>query len=90
MKLPHLLDLTTKQTKSLTAGILVFTTSFALFEIDNGLKSIRNSVIKQKVLAGRRLSVDLGEGNCEWREPLNGVPDEYDFEKTLVAGFPSG
>ena len=47
-------------------------------------------MIKQRVLAGRRLSIDLGGGDCEWREPLNDVPEDADFEKTLVVGFPSG
>jgi len=38
----------------------------------------------------RRLSLDLGGGNCKWGPPDYEVPEEIDFHKTLIAGFPSG
>ena len=38
----------------------------------------------------RRLSLDLGAGNCKWQPPQYAVPDDIDFHKTLIAGFPSG
>jgi len=39
--------------------------------------------------AQRRLSVDLGGGACEWQPPEYEVPNNIDFFKTLIAGFPS-
>lgn len=39
--------------------------------------------------AQRRLSVDLGGGACEWQPPEYVIPNNIDFYKTLVAGFPS-
>mmetsp|Transcript_10017 Transcript_10017/g.18259 ORF Transcript_10017/g.18259 Transcript_10017/m.18259 type:complete len:596 (+) Transcript_10017:38-1825(+) len=38
----------------------------------------------------RRLSLDLGNGNCKWQPPTYDVPESIDFHKTIIAGFPSG
>ena len=38
----------------------------------------------------RRTSINLGGGNCLWTAPLRTVPEDIDFHKTLIAGFPSG
>ena len=38
----------------------------------------------------RKLSIYLGNGNCEWTPPTFDVPDNINFTKTLIAGFPSG
>ena len=38
----------------------------------------------------RKLSIYLGNGNCEWTPPTYDVPDNINFTKTLIAGFPSG
>ncbi|GFH45776.1 hypothetical protein CTEN210_02250 [Chaetoceros tenuissimus] len=38
----------------------------------------------------RSLTIDLGNGNCEWQPPLYDVPEEIDFYKTAIVGFPSG
>ncbi|KAL7546988.1 hypothetical protein ACHAWF_011430, partial [Thalassiosira exigua] len=38
----------------------------------------------------RRLSLHLGGGDCKWEPPTYDVPDDVDFHKTLVTGFPSG
>ena len=35
-------------------------------------------------------SLDLGGGKCKWQPPTYDVPDNIDFYKTLIAGFPSG
>ncbi|KAL7539020.1 hypothetical protein ACHAXR_008974 [Thalassiosira sp. AJA248-18] len=42
--------------------------------------------------AKRRLSTSLhlGGGDCKWQPPRQMVPDDIDFYKTLVTGFPSG
>eukprot|EP00574_Skeletonema_japonicum_P009973 CAMPEP_0201719490 /NCGR_PEP_ID=MMETSP0593-20130828/4665_1 /ASSEMBLY_ACC=CAM_ASM_000672 /TAXON_ID=267983 /ORGANISM="Skeletonema japonicum, Strain CCMP2506" /LENGTH=504 /DNA_ID=CAMNT_0048209933 /DNA_START=111 /DNA_END=1625 /DNA_ORIENTATION=+ len=38
----------------------------------------------------RTLSLNLGGGNCKWQPPVYTVPDDIDFYKTVIAGFPSG
>lgn len=38
----------------------------------------------------RKLSLNLGGGRCKWQPPEYDVPEELDFQKTLIAGFPSG
>ena len=38
----------------------------------------------------RRLSLNLGGGTCKWQPPVYEVPEEIDFYKTVIAGFPSG
>lgn len=38
----------------------------------------------------RRLSLNLGGGNCKWQPPVYEVPEEIEFYKTVIAGFPSG
>jgi len=38
----------------------------------------------------RAMSVDLGGGNCIWTPPEYDVPEELNFHKTIIAGFPSG
>lgn len=38
----------------------------------------------------RGLSLNLGGGMCKWMPPVYEVPENVDFHKTLIAGFPSG
>lgn len=38
----------------------------------------------------RQLSVDHGNGTCEWTVPTYDPPENIIFFKTMVAGFPSG
>ena len=37
----------------------------------------------------RRLSIYNGNGQCEWKPPEYDVPQNINFYKTLIAGFPS-
>lgn len=76
----------------MVTGAIVLSTAFALLVIDDELNTIRGSmsIMREQAMSSRRLSVDLGGGNCEWKEPLRVAPDNADFEKTLVAGFPAG
>ena len=37
----------------------------------------------------RRLSLNLGGGACKWQPPEYEVPNNIEFYKTLIAGFPS-
>ena len=40
---------------------------------------------------GRRvLSINLGGGACQWKPPVYDVPENIDFHKTVIAGYPSG
>jgi hypothetical protein len=38
----------------------------------------------------RRLSANLGGGQCKWEPPVYEVPQDIDFHKTFIAGYPSG
>jgi len=38
----------------------------------------------------RSLTINLGGGNCKWQPPTYEIPEEIDFYKTMVVGFPSG
>ena len=38
----------------------------------------------------RSLTIDLGNGACEWQPPIYDIPEEIDFYKTAIVGFPSG
>jgi len=38
----------------------------------------------------RQLSINLGNGGCEWELPTYEIPEEIDFTKTIIAGYPSG
>ena len=38
----------------------------------------------------RKLSIYLGPGRCEWEAPTYDVPEDVNFTKTLIAGYPSG
>jgi hypothetical protein len=40
--------------------------------------------------SARSLTIDLGNGLCEWQPPIYDIPEEIDFYKTAVVGFPSG
>ena len=38
----------------------------------------------------RKMSLNLGGGNCQWQPPTYEVPSEINFHKTIIAGYPSG
>jgi hypothetical protein len=46
------------------------------------------------IKAARRLSLNLGDGNCLWQAAIqhydNGFPTNTTFRKTIIAGYPSG
>jgi hypothetical protein len=47
-----------------------------------------------KSIKARRLSLNLGDGKCEWEAAIqyndNGFPTNTTFRKTIIAGYPSG
>lgn len=38
----------------------------------------------------RKLSISYGNGKCRWQPPNYFIPEDIDWIKTLVVGFPSG
>jgi len=38
----------------------------------------------------RQLSIDNGDGTCKWQPPAYSVPEDIEFHKTIITGFPSG
>jgi len=67
-------------------------TLFTLINEDLPLSSsLRTKKKKWSNPIGRRgLSINLGNGQCKWQPPTYDVPDNIEFYKTLIAGFPSG
>ncbi|KAL3776469.1 hypothetical protein ACHAWO_000048 [Cyclotella atomus] len=84
--------LSPKQKKAFTAGVVTLFAALAILVVDDELNSLRSGYIHQirRAKAGRGLSLNLGGGDCEWKEPLAVVPTEIDLWKTLLVGFPSG
>ncbi|KAL3774835.1 hypothetical protein HJC23_005414 [Cyclotella cryptica] len=88
--------ITTKTKKAVAAGIVTLFAAAAILVVDEELNSLRGGFVASRSGSrllgknGRGLSLDLGGGNCEYKEPLAVVPAEIDFYKTLLAGFPSG
>lgn len=91
MKSPSML--TNKQKKAFTAAAVTLFVALGIIVIDDELSSIKGGYINQirrSKKTGRGLSLNLGGGDCEWKEPLAVVPEEIDLFKTLLVGFPSG
>lgn len=85
--------LTNKQKKALSATAVTLLVALGIIAIDDELNSIKGgyiSQIRRTKKSGRGLSLNLGGGDCEWKEPLAVVPEEIDLFKTLLVGFPSG
>ena len=83
-----------KGKKAITAGTLTLLAALAILVVDEELSSLRGGFIANQsqryAKIGRGLSLYLGGGDCEWKEPLAVVPEEIDLWKTLLVGFPSG
>lgn len=78
-----------KKLKLFFAGITAYLLYDALQEsiTDKASNSVRSF---SPPSTGRSLSLNLGGGNCEWQPPLYDIPEEIDFYKTAIVGFPSG
>jgi hypothetical protein len=63
-----------------------------IFVADEKLNPVKDSLRVGRNMKGssRELSVDLGDGACQWTEPMREVPEDLDLWKTLLVGFPSG
>lgn len=85
--------LSVKPSKAATVGVVTIFAAFAIIAIDEELDSFRDGYLNQvrgrTKKAGRGLSLNLGGGDCEWKAPVTQVPEEIDFFKTLLVGFPS-
>lgn len=64
--------------------------AFALISGCMVLNSVFHSRRTRRSQENRQLSLDLGNGNCKWQPPLYEVPDDIEFYKTIIAGYPSG
>lgn len=47
-------------------------------------------ILPRKNNSFREISTYLGNGRCEWTPPTYDIPDDIEFQKTLITGFPSG
>ena len=85
MKIPNLKSMSKKKKALLTAAIGL-TTILSIFHEESLLKAISEQ--------SRRLSLNLGDGKCEWVAAIQyrdeGFPSDQSFLKTIVAGYPSG
>jgi hypothetical protein len=88
--------ISTTPKKAAIAGVFTLLAAVAIFFVDDELSPLRGGFVsiksksRRRAKRGRGLSLNLGGGNCELKEPLADVPVEIDFYKTLLAGFPSG
>lgn len=90
MKYPPMLSF--KQKKAAKAGVVTIFAVLAILAIDDELESYRDGYahqVRRRKKAGRGLSFNLGGGDCEWKAPVSQVPEEVDFTKILLVGFPS-
>ena len=74
-----------KLSKTKIFAVILFTTSYLVFNFNE--VSFNKYV---KTIVPRKLSLDLGGGKCKWTPPIYNVPDNIEFTKTIIAGFPSG
>lgn len=75
-----------KQKNAMAAGSVALLVGLGVLVADDKLNSLRGRAYDTQ----RSLSTYLGNGDCEWTEPIKIVPDELDLWKTLLVGFPSG
>ena len=73
-----------KSTKKILAVATVVTTIVSLLFDESLLLSLKS----------RRLSINLGNGECQWKAAIQyrdeGFPSTANFSKTIIAGYPSG
>lgn len=85
--------ISTDQKKAFSAVVVIIFSALTILVIDEELNSLRGDYVKRMRRAkkfGRGLSLNLGDGKCEWKSPLAVVPEDIDLWKTLLVGFPSG
>jgi hypothetical protein len=70
--------ISTDQKKAFSAVVVIIFSALTILVIDEELNSLSG------------LSLNLGDGKCEWKSPLAVVPEDIDLWKTLLVGFPSG
>lgn len=68
-------------------GIFVVMFFSIIFVIQHSEKSL-DSYVRENI--SRQLSKDLGGGKCEWTPPIFDVPEDIEFYKTIIVGYPSG
>ena len=94
--LPHSSEATNMHSetrfKKKRAGKLVILFAACLASVLSLLYDVDITVQLRK--ASRKLSINLGDGQCEWRPALQytdtGFPTYQNLTKTIIAGYPSG
>ena len=81
--------LSSKAKRGFTASFLIGLALVSIIVYDRDLKYYKQ-VFEMLGRDHRRISINLGDGNCEWTAPIRQPPTEIDFHKTLIAGYPSG
>ena len=75
-----------KRNKAIILIIALATVLSLLYDVDVTKELTR--------IASRKLSINLGGGQCEWRAAIQytdaGFPTDQELTKTIVAGYPSG
>lgn len=74
-----------KSTRKVLAIAVVVTTIVSIFFQESLISGLNKA---------RRLSINLGDGECEWKAAIQyrdeGFPSSTTFLKTIIAGYPSG
>ena len=81
--------LSSKAKRGFTASFLIGLALVSIIVYDRDLKYYKQ-VFEMLGRDHRRISINLGDWNCEWTAPIRQPPTEIDFHKTLIAGYPSG
>jgi hypothetical protein len=94
--------LSSSQKKRYTGGAVALLVALGILVADEYLSVSNDALLGRQASMrgmGRQLAVDLdddddrvdlGDGKCEWAEPMKVVPEDVDLWKTLLVGFPSG
>ena len=66
--------------KNLLLGCSLFLVFSALFLSPDSNRGLTHQ--------DRTLSIDNGDGTCKWQPPAYTIPEDIDFYKTIIAGYP--
>ena len=69
-------------------AFLLYSSSYSNNENETSQEYFKSISASRKT--DRSLTIDLGNGACEWQPPIYDIPEEIDFYKTAIVGFPSG
>ena len=80
--------------KAIIRACLLSAFAYLLYYSYDNENETSQDYFQSNLLASRKtdrsLTIDLGNGLCEWEPPIYDIPEEIDFYKTAIVGFPSG